>query len=44
MQSVIAAIAAVRPVTVETLDGMEEKLQFRLPPALNRLAPRKQAA
>jgi len=40
VQSVIAAIQALRPVTVETLDGIEEKLQFRLPPALNRLAPR----
>ncbi|UAK23609.1 4-hydroxy-3-methylbut-2-enyl diphosphate reductase [Sphingomonas nostoxanthinifaciens] len=44
VQSVIAAIAALRPITVETLDGIEEKLQFRLPPALNRLAPRTEAA
>jgi 4-hydroxy-3-methylbut-2-enyl diphosphate reductase len=44
VQSVIDAIAALRPVTVATLDGIEEKLQFRLPPALNRLPHRNQAA
>ena len=44
VQSVIDAVAALVPVEVETLDGIEEKLQFRLPPALNRLATRDQAA
>ena len=39
VQSVVRALAALRPITVETLDGIEEKLQFRLPPALNRLTP-----
>ncbi|MDB5737083.1 MAG: ispH [Sphingomonas bacterium] len=40
VQSVIAAIAIQGPVSVETLDGLEENVQFRLPPALNRLQPR----
>jgi 4-hydroxy-3-methylbut-2-enyl diphosphate reductase len=40
VQSVIAAIAAHVPVIVETLDGIEEKMEFRLPSALNRLPPR----
>jgi 4-hydroxy-3-methylbut-2-enyl diphosphate reductase len=44
VQSVITAIAALHPVTVETLDGIEETLQFRLPPALDRLPPRNRAA
>ena len=44
VQSVIDAIARLRPVTVETLDGIEEKLQFRLPPALNRLPQREMRA
>ncbi len=44
VQSVIAAIAAHRPVTIETLAGIEEKIQFRLPPALNRLPQRVEAA
>ncbi len=44
VQSVIAAIAALHPVTVETLDGIEETLQFRLPPALDRLPSRNRAA
>ena len=37
VQSVVQAIAALRPIVVETLDGIEEKLQFRLPPALTRM-------
>jgi 4-hydroxy-3-methylbut-2-enyl diphosphate reductase len=40
VQSVIAAIAALTPVTVETLDGVEEKVEFRLPIALERLPAR----
>jgi 4-hydroxy-3-methylbut-2-enyl diphosphate reductase len=44
VQSVIKAIAGFRDITVETLDGIEEKLQFRLPPALNRLTPANAAA
>jgi 4-hydroxy-3-methylbut-2-enyl diphosphate reductase len=44
VQSVIQAIAGFRDITVETLDGIEEKLQFRLPPALNRLTPAPAAA
>ena len=44
VQSVIAAIGRIAPATVETLDGLEENVQFRLPPALNRLAPRAQVA
>jgi len=38
VQSVISAIAALTPVTVETLDGVEEKVEFRLPAALERRA------
>ena len=38
VQSVIEALRNIAPVTVETLDGIEEKVEFRLPPALNRLA------
>ncbi len=37
VQSVIEALRNIAPVTVETLDGIEEKVEFRLPPALNRL-------
>ncbi|USI71670.1 4-hydroxy-3-methylbut-2-enyl diphosphate reductase [Sphingomonas morindae] len=44
VQSVIQAIAAISPVTVSPLDGIEETLQFRLPPALDRLTPRPAAA
>ena len=45
VQSVIEALRNIAPVTVETLDGIEEKVEFRLPPALNRLArDRAQAA
>ena len=40
----IRAIASFRDITVEVLDGIEEKLQFRLPPALNRLTPAEAAA
>lgn len=40
VHSVISAIAAITPVTVETLDGVEEKVEFRLPMALDRLATR----
>lgn len=40
VQSVISAIAALTPVTVETLDGVEEKVEFRLPMALDRLPAR----
>ena len=40
VQSVISAIAALTPVTVETLDGVEEKVEFRLPIALDRLPAR----
>ncbi len=45
VQSVIQALRNIAPVSVETLDGIEEKVEFRLPPALNRLArDRAQAA
>ena len=44
VQSVIAAIGAIGPVTVETLDGLEENMQFRLPPALARLPQRAKVA
>jgi 4-hydroxy-3-methylbut-2-enyl diphosphate reductase len=44
VQSVIAAIQAIAPASVEALDGLEENVQFRLPPALNRLQPRAQVA
>jgi 4-hydroxy-3-methylbut-2-en-1-yl diphosphate reductase len=37
---VIAAIQQFVDVTVETLDGIEETMEFRLPPALKRLSPR----
>lgn len=40
VQSVIEAIRAVSPVTVAPLAGIEETLQFRLPPALDRLPAR----
>jgi 4-hydroxy-3-methylbut-2-enyl diphosphate reductase len=40
VQSVISAIAALTPVTVETLDGVEEKVEFRLPVALDSLPAR----
>jgi len=39
VESVIAAIAAVRPVSVAQLDGVQENIEFSLPPAL-RQAPR----
>jgi 4-hydroxy-3-methylbut-2-en-1-yl diphosphate reductase len=38
VQGVIAAISAHRTVTVETLDGIEETVEFRLPPELRRLS------
>jgi 4-hydroxy-3-methylbut-2-enyl diphosphate reductase len=44
VQSVIAAIAKISEVEVAPLDGIEETLHFRLPPALDRLAPRDRAA
>jgi len=44
VQSVIEALRNFAPVTVETLDGIEERVEFRLPPALNRLAARRAAA
>ena len=44
VQSVIAAIERITPVTVSTLDGLEENVQFRLPPALARLQPRARVA
>ena len=42
VDSVIAAIARVRPVEVSTLDGVEEKMAFSLPSTLRR--PRTQVA
>ncbi len=44
VQSVIAAIERTTPATVSTLDGLEENVQFRLPPALARLQPRARVA
>jgi len=44
VQSVIAAIERITPVTVSLLDGLEENVQFRLPPALARLQPRARVA
>ncbi len=44
VQSVIEALRNFASVTVETLDGIEEKVEFRLPPALNRLARDRAAA
>jgi 4-hydroxy-3-methylbut-2-enyl diphosphate reductase len=44
VQSVIVAIQSITPATVATLDGLEENVQFRLPPALNRLRPRAKVA
>jgi 4-hydroxy-3-methylbut-2-enyl diphosphate reductase len=38
VQGVIAAIGRHRLVTVETLDGIEETIEFRLPPELRRLS------
>ena len=37
VQGVIAAIKRYRDATVETLDGIEETIEFRLPPELRRL-------
>jgi 4-hydroxy-3-methylbut-2-enyl diphosphate reductase len=34
VQSVIAALSRIRPVEVTTLDGVEEKVEFSLPPEL----------
>jgi 4-hydroxy-3-methylbut-2-enyl diphosphate reductase len=44
VQSVITAIRAITPTTVEKLDGLEENVQFRLPPALERLPQRARVA
>jgi 4-hydroxy-3-methylbut-2-enyl diphosphate reductase len=44
VQSVIAAIEKITPATVSPLDGLEENVQFRLPPALARLQPRARVA
>ena len=44
VQSVVAAIQAITPASVEKLDGLEENVQFRLPPALDRLPPRARVA
>ncbi|HEY0314744.1 MAG TPA: 4-hydroxy-3-methylbut-2-enyl diphosphate reductase [Sphingomonas sp.] len=44
VQSVIAAIQAITSATVETLDGLEENVQFRLPSALERLPQRARVA
>jgi 4-hydroxy-3-methylbut-2-enyl diphosphate reductase len=38
VESVIAAIAALRPVSVRQLDGVQEDIEFTLPPALRRRA------
>jgi len=43
VQSVITAIRALGPVTVEQLDGVEEKIAFRLPPTLRHLKARNAA-
>ncbi len=44
VDSVIAAIAAIRPVSVSQLDGVQENIEFTLPPALRRpVAERKSA-
>jgi 4-hydroxy-3-methylbut-2-enyl diphosphate reductase len=44
VQSVIAAIERITPTSVSPLDGLEENVQFRLPPALARLQPRARVA
>jgi len=44
VQSVIAAIERITPATVSPLDGLEENVQFRLPPALARLQSRARVA
>jgi 4-hydroxy-3-methylbut-2-en-1-yl diphosphate reductase len=44
VQSVIAAIEKIAPVSVQPLDGLEENVQFRLPPALERLPQRARVA
>ena len=43
VQGVIAAIGRIRPVEVSTLDGVEEAIEFRLPPELRRLERREPA-
>ena len=40
VQNVIEALGRLHPVVVEQLEGIEEKIEFRLPPALKRLALR----
>jgi 4-hydroxy-3-methylbut-2-enyl diphosphate reductase len=37
IESVIAAIAAIRPVSVKQLDGVTEDVEFTLPPQLRNL-------
>ena len=44
VQSVIAAIERITPTNVSPLDGLEENVQFRLPPALARMQPRARVA
>jgi 4-hydroxy-3-methylbut-2-enyl diphosphate reductase len=44
VQSVIEALRNFAPVTVETLDGIVEKVEFRLPPALKHLSAARPAA
>ena len=44
VQGVIAAIGQLRPIEVSTLDGVEEAIEFRLPPELRRLERRDRVA
>ena len=44
VQSVIEALRRIAPVEVDTLAGIEETVEFRLPPSLSRLAASRAAA
>jgi 4-hydroxy-3-methylbut-2-enyl diphosphate reductase len=44
VQSVIEGLRAIGPVEVDTLDGIVERVEFRLPPALSRLGAARVAA
>jgi 4-hydroxy-3-methylbut-2-enyl diphosphate reductase len=43
VESVIAALSALRPVTVSTLDGIEERVEFSFPAELRSPGPRQAA-
>jgi 4-hydroxy-3-methylbut-2-enyl diphosphate reductase len=44
VDDVIAALARLRPIEVSQLDGVEENIEFSLPPELRNVMPRAAAA